>query len=117
MTPDEVRIAAGLIPFDDYARAASAAMAQRFPGVKPWRGTGRTTRMLCEALAAASEGRRVHVVAGRRGGWRLPHLQRQALGLARQAGLTLERVCFLAYDEAHKLMHAPREDLVLHEHD
>ncbi|WP_438041430.1 hypothetical protein [Sorangium sp. So ce128] len=102
MTPDEVRAAAGLIPFADHA------------GVGGRRGTGRTTRVLCEALAAASEGRRVHVVAAR--GERRVHLERQARDLARKAGLSLEKVRILAPQEPHKLLSLPREDLVLHDH-
>ncbi|WP_437647843.1 hypothetical protein [Sorangium sp. So ce362] len=118
MTPDEVRAAAGLIPFDVYARAAAESTARRHPGADPKRGTGRTTRMLCDALAAASEGRQVHIVAGRR--WaevRRAQLERQARGLALVAGIPFERVRVVRHDDPRQLWDVPREDLVLHDHE
>lgn len=56
MTADEVAVACGLQPFSDFS-----ARLRRFAdayGCEP-RRTGRTTQVLCQALALATEGRRV----------------------------------------------------------
>ncbi|WP_437623373.1 hypothetical protein [Sorangium sp. So ce1151] len=116
MTADEVRRAAGLIPFADYERATRNANALRHPMCLD-RGTGRTSRMLCDAIAAASEGKTVHVVAAKGGHYRRTTLERQALGLARRAGVALDRVRVLSHEEASNLWRLAGGDLVLHDHE
>jgi hypothetical protein len=66
MTVDEVRQALGLMDFDDFEQFQHANNDERFAqlvGDQSFRNgdvyrrqTGRTTRLLCEALAAASQG-------------------------------------------------------------
>lgn len=53
MTPDDVGARLGYEPFDEYARKHGGLGA---------RGSGRTTRMLCRAVAAAGAGERVRII-------------------------------------------------------
>jgi hypothetical protein len=71
MTPEEVRIALSLRPFDEFARASGettrlqmlSMMTEEQVRAEGPRRTGRTTRMIVEALAAASLGRHVVFVS------------------------------------------------------
>lgn len=81
MTPAQVAAACGLKDPDAYVRTAETAVGQ----------CGYTTRMLCRAVASASEGKEVVVVA-------LPSCVRDetmfrlATGMAARAGLRLQRI-------------------------
>lgn len=72
MKVDEVCAALGLEPFDEFAKARmdewKSGDKERELGKKEFRrflmerrGTGRTLRMICEALADVSEGHVVHI--------------------------------------------------------
>lgn len=127
LTADEVRLRCGLLPWTaflgerevkSYQRAAAAARAHRrgprrhhracvFRGLSGHRraavlehlatGTGRTTRMLCDALALASAGRRVgiHVHHERFA----EQLRRRLVLMAEPCGVPLQHLTVTANDE------------------
>lgn len=70
LTADDVRKALGLVPFEGFARKQDQSMERANEALNETlavelgpRRTGRSTRMLCSALAAASSGRRVSIAA------------------------------------------------------
>lgn len=74
LTVDQVRERLGFMPFDEYAAKIRAeyypAIRKNMPEdayreiVEEGRRTGRTTRAICEAIAAASAGKTVTIVGG-----------------------------------------------------
>ncbi len=81
LTADDIGKAAGLVPFDDFC-------AQHSAGPDEPRRTGRTTRALCEAIAAAANGASVVFVTHSDVHATMCH--KQAVELARSAGIAYE---------------------------
>ncbi len=93
MTVDEVRKALSLMDFDEYVNYSHALNDERMKELytpeilerEQHRRTGRTTRLLCEALAAMSEGKSVHLAG--RNFHHTKDLYRKLAVLAAQLGL------------------------------
>ena len=91
MTIEQVRERLGLEPFDEFAAKARAWLEQfradfgRTLKFDPDRGTGKTVRALCEALAVASTGR-IALVTGE-WKWLRDHHLRSGRDMARELGI------------------------------
>lgn len=77
LTPDEVREKTGLIPWEQHARNAyqfllsdehvsRVGLEGALRDVRDNRSTGRSSKMICDALSCASEGRNVVILSFKR---------------------------------------------------
>lgn len=84
MSPEDVRVALGLHDWNDYRRTVLERFAS-LDWIDGERNTGRTTKLMCDALSYATEGRSVCFVAKTKGDAKIA--RHKLIAYAKQLGI------------------------------